>query len=65
MTVYCQMVRSDEGYRGVIVNEAGDTIFLTHFEGCAEDAEAMLESAILQRGWTAKPWTEHPTLGKI
>lgn len=56
MTVRCQIVRSERGYEGVIVNESLVTVYNTGFCSCAEDAESELENVILRSGWEAVPW---------
>ena len=56
MTVQCQIVHSDEGYQGFIVNESGVTVYQTPFVGCAEDADGLMEVVILRNGWEVRSW---------
>lgn len=57
MTVMCQVVWSERGYEGVIVDEATfETLYNTGFQCCAEDCDGLMEGVILRNGWKAVPW---------
>jgi hypothetical protein len=56
MTVMCQIVKSNQGYEGVILTPAGVTVYNTGFCGCAEDADGLMEAVILRNGWRVVPF---------
>ncbi len=57
MTVKCQIIQSERGYEGVIVNLSGITVYNTGFQGCAEDADGLMECTIIRNGWKVVPWS--------
>lgn len=55
MKVRCQIINGPSGYEGVITNESGATVYHV-IEPCAEDANGMMELAIINNGWEVLPY---------
>lgn len=62
MKVKCQIARSDRGFEGVITDRFGVTLYNTGFQGCAEDADGLMEIVILKNKWEVDNTTTPPQM---